>query len=245
METIAIVRGQGENRTSSNSFSGPRPSAPVCLHRLRFVCIALTSFSRPSPLPPSPSPSPPSPHAAARRSSEKPTPVCNFQRRSVRDFASHAIASTRALAHPRSGSTLACYLPRVTPGKEAIAVSLPTPPRPSSSIIGESARVKVDRVREHGRHDKTHKVIHGEGSFITSYIAGLHCLGMLLSASVSRRITSSVRRYTRVSTPFPCPLAARASAPSFEGGFIRGTCSMILIISSLPTRITEICYRRR
>jgi hypothetical protein len=120
----------------------------------------------------------------------------------------------------------------------------PVLPRRSSERVRESP-FKVDRVREHGRHDKTHKVIHGEGSFITSYIAGLHCLGMLLSASVSRRITSSVRRYTRVSTPFPCPLAARASAPSFEGGFIRGTCSMILIISSLPTRITEICYRRR
>jgi len=165
------------------------------------------------------------------RSSEKPTSVCNFRARfyGVRD---RVDSRSRAVARIPDGSTLACYLPR-----ETLVL-----PRRSPERVRESP---FKAGRELGRHDKTHKVIHGEGSFITSYIAGLHCLGMLLSASVSRRITSSVRRYTRVPTLFSCPLAARASAPSFEEGFIRGTCSMILIISSLPMRITEICYCRR
>lgn len=62
-------------------------------------------------------------------------------------------------------------------------------------------------------------MIHGESSFITSYIVGLHCLGMLLSASVSRWITSSVRRVRHVRS-LSSPSSRHADVYSLdEGGF--------------------------
>lgn len=85
-------------------------------------------------------------------------------------------------------------------------------------------------------------MIHGERSFITSYIV------KLLPRDVTFRFSVTMDYIFRTSASGMFPLSSSSGYVDVHLGgrnFIREARSMILIISSFSTRITEICYRRR